>query len=77
MKHGHERSVRVDKREKNIMVKKALSEGQAQQSLRDKIVSETEAFLASGKKIQEIPNGVSGQNGQSGSRHIRISTKKD
>jgi len=45
--------------------------------LRDKIVSETEAFLASGKKIQEIPNGVSGQNSQSGSRHIRISTKKD
>lgn len=77
MKHVHERSVRVDKREKNTMVKKVISEGQAQQSLRDKIVSETEAFLASGKKIQEIPNGVSGQSTQSGSRHIRISTKKD
>ncbi|HAB44688.1 MAG TPA: hypothetical protein DCL32_10045 [Gammaproteobacteria bacterium] len=59
------------------MSKKSNSDALAQQSLRDKIVSETEAFLASGKKIQEIPNGVSGQNAQSGSRHIRISTKKD
>jgi len=59
------------------MSKKSNSDALAQQSLRDKIVSETEAFLASGKKIQEIPNGVSGQNAQSGSSNIRISTKKD
>jgi hypothetical protein len=48
-----------------------------QNSLREKIIAETEAFLASGKKIQEIPTGMSGQNAQTGSRHIRISTKKD
>ncbi|MDA0761741.1 MAG: hypothetical protein O2949_08945 [Proteobacteria bacterium] len=61
----------------NNMAKKNNSDAVVQNSLREKIVAETEAFLASGKKIQEIPTGLSGQNAQNGSRHIRISTKKD
>ena len=48
-----------------------------QQSLREKINAETEGFLASGKKIQEIPTGISGQDTQNGSRQIRITNKKD
>ncbi len=41
------------------------------------IEQQIDAFLKSGKKIQKIPRGVSGQsNNPSGRRHIRISTKQ-
>ncbi|MDE0756882.1 MAG: hypothetical protein OSB45_01885 [Pseudomonadales bacterium] len=59
------------------MKKKASPLAVNQQNLREKINAETEAFLASGKKIQEIPTGISGQDTQNGSRHIRISNKKN
>ncbi|MEC7369583.1 MAG: hypothetical protein VX709_09870 [Pseudomonadota bacterium] len=58
------------------MKKKASTLAANQQNLREKINAETEVFLASGKKIQEIPTGISGQDTQNGSRHIRISNKK-
>ena len=36
----------------------------------------TAAFLESGGKIQEIPNGVSGQTSLSGPKHITIEKKQ-
>lgn len=42
----------------------------------ESIAEQTERFLASGGKIQEIPTGVSGQVTTSGPRHITLGRRK-
>lgn len=43
---------------------------------RESIAAQTEKFLESGGKIQEIPSGVSGQTTTSGPRHITLGKRK-
>lgn len=42
---------------------------------RESIEEQVKAFLAAGGKIQQIPNGVSGQTNTSGPRHITLGKK--
>ena len=42
---------------------------------REALEKDVEAFLASGKKIEQIPAGVTGQDSFKGSKHIVISRR--
>ena len=42
---------------------------------REALEKDVEAFLASGKKIEKIPAGVTGQDSFKGSKHIVISRR--
>lgn len=44
--------------------------------LRDKIDADIEAFLKAGKKIQQIPTGVSGQENKP-KKHIKLGKSKE
>lgn len=46
------------------------------QETSESLAAEVEKFLASGGKIQEIPQGVSGQVATSGPRHITLGRRK-
>ena len=49
---------------------------QPTRALREKIDADIAAFLKSGKKITEIPTGVSGQESGPKSRHIKLGKPK-
>lgn len=42
---------------------------------REALEKDVQAFLASGKKIEQVPAGVSGQDSFKGSKHIVISRR--
>lgn len=46
------------------------------QETSESLAQEVEKFLAKGGKIQEIPQGVSGQVATSGPRHITLGRRK-
>ena len=49
---------------------------QPTRALREQINADVEEFLKSGKKITEIPSGVSGQESGPKSRHIKLGKPK-
>jgi hypothetical protein len=63
------------KHNENYMAKKAAKVTTEAEARAQSIENLTAAFLKSGGKIQEIPNGVSGQTSLSGSKHITIEKK--
>ena len=42
----------------------------------ESIAEQTRAFFKAGGKVERIANGISGQNGHSGPRHISLGNKK-
>lgn len=60
------------------MASKKSSNGKAElpQETSASLAAEVEKFLSSGGKIQEIPQGVSGQVATSGPRHITLGRRR-
>ena len=58
------------------MASKTNQIAQPTRALREQINADVEAFLKSGKKITEIPSGVSGQESGPKSRHIKLGKPK-
>ncbi len=62
----------VDMAKKKTKRQPALSRADARKSIADDI----QAYLASGKKIQQIPTGASGWQAKGGTRHIVLGKSK-
>jgi hypothetical protein len=58
------------------MAAKGKQVGPTTQELRENLQEDVEAFLASGKKIQQIPNGISGVDASKGNKNIAIGQSK-
>ena len=58
------------------MVTKAKQFGSSTQELRDSLEADVKAFLESGKKITQIPKGVSGINSTKGEKNIALGQAK-
>ena len=58
------------------MVTKGKQSGPSTQELRDSLEADVKAFLESGKKITQIPKGVSGINSTKGEKNIALGQAK-
>ena len=58
------------------MVTKGKQFGSSTQELRDSLEADVKAFLESGKKITQIPKGVSGINSNKGEKNISLGQAK-
>ena len=58
------------------MVTKGKQFGSSTQELRDTLEADVKAFLESGKKITQIPKGVSGINSTKGEKNIALGQAK-
>ena len=58
------------------MVTKGKQFGSSTQELRDSLEADVKAFLESGKKITQIPKGVSGINSTKGEKNIALGQGK-
>ena len=58
------------------MATKTRQSGPTPKELRESLEEDVKAFLASGKKIQHIPNGVSGVDSTKGTKNIALGQAK-
>ena len=58
------------------MATKSKQSGPTTQELRDSLDADVKAFLESGKKITQIPNGVSGVDSSKGEKNIALGQGK-
>ncbi|MBC80939.1 MAG: hypothetical protein CMQ33_08915 [Gammaproteobacteria bacterium] len=54
------------------MATKSKQSGPTTRELRESLEEDVKAFLASGKKITQIPNGVSGVDSSKGTKNIAL-----
>mgnify|MGYP001158238521 FL=1 len=58
------------------MATKTRQSGPTTNELRESLEEDVKAFLASGKKITQIPNGVSGMDSTKGTKNIALGQAK-